>query len=166
MTHPYPPHHPDLPYRGKHSYFLTFATDGRRPRFVDRDIVGLVWRQIVRAAEQCRVEITAYCFMPDHLHMVVRGREAAADCKAFIKSAKQLSGYYFAQERGSRLWQRYCFERVLRDDLECALTIGYVVSNPVRSGLADHPSGYPFVGSQRYALSELLEICEYRDGWS
>ncbi|HXW05134.1 MAG TPA: transposase [Vicinamibacterales bacterium] len=166
MTHPYPPHHPRLPYLGRHHYFLTFVTDARRPVFLTADTVDLVWRQIANAAARHRMEITAYCFMPDHLHLTVNGLHEASDCKAFIKAAKQYSGYHFGLNHRCRLWQRYCFERVLRDARECALAIGYIVANPVRSGLVEHPSEYPHLGSQRYQLHELLEICEYRDGWS
>ncbi|MEO8077784.1 MAG: transposase [Acidobacteriota bacterium] len=75
MSHPYPPHHPRLPYTGKHNYFLTFCTEGRAPVFTEHDAVELVLAQILRAARKCAFEITAYCFMPDHLHLLVRGTD-------------------------------------------------------------------------------------------
>ena len=63
----------------------------------------------------------------------------------------------------TRLFERYCFERVIRDDLELALTIGYVITNPVAAGLAVHPSDYEHQGSECYSMDELLQICEYRE---
>ena len=45
--------------------------------------------------------------------------------------------------------------------MELALTIRYVIANPVRAGLVSHPSEYPYLGSFRYSIQELLEICEY-----
>ena len=99
--------------------------------------------------------------MPDHLHLIVAGREDTSDVRRFIKLAKQYSGYYFKQLYGVQLWQRYGYERVIRDDVELALTIGYLLGNPVTAGLAGHPSKYPYIGSERYTMEELLAICEY-----
>jgi hypothetical protein len=52
---------------------------------------------------------------------------------------------------------------VIRDDQELAMTVRYIVANPVRAGLVEHPSAYPFLGSQRYAVTELLQWCEYSE---
>jgi putative transposase len=165
MAYPYPPHHPALPYTGKQYYFLTFCTDRKRKLFTEPEAVNLVEMQFVRAASERRFEITAYCFMPDHVHVLVHGLGDNSDCKAFIKSAKQYSGFYFKKSHQQQLWQRYGFERVIRDDSELAFTIGYIVANPVRAGLVEHPFNYPHLGSQRYTVPELLEICDYDKAW-
>ena len=161
MAHPYPAHHSRLPYAGRHHYFLTFCTDQRSRVFVEEPRVTLVRAQILRAAREERFEISAYCFMPDHLHLIATGLDEPSDAKTFIKRSKQYSGYYFKREYGARLWQRYGYERVIRDDDELALTAGYIVGNPVRAGLVGDPSEYPFLGSERYTLRELLMMCEY-----
>jgi REP element-mobilizing transposase RayT len=99
--------------------------------------------------------------LPDHVHLIPQGRDEQADCLAFIKEAKQLAGYHYRAAFGRRLWQRYGFERVLRNDLEVASTIGYIIANPVRAGLVAHPSAYPYLGSTCYSVEELLAISEY-----
>jgi len=162
MAYPYPPHHPDLPYVGKQHYFLTFSTDHRSTLFTTSGAVDVALSQFLRAAREQHFEMTAYCFMPDHAHVLVRGLTERSDAKAFIKAAKQYSGYYFKQKYGRRLWQRYGFERVVRDDVELAFVIRYIVGNPVRAGLVDDPTAYPFLGSERYSVIELMEIGEYR----
>ena len=161
MTHPYPPHDKRLPYLGKHHYFLTFCTNQRSAVFVEEACVALVRTQILRAACEERFEMTAYCFMPDHAHLIIGGRDESSDARNFIKLAKQHSGYYFKQQHGVQLWQRYGYERVIRDDAEIALTIGYILNNPVCAGLVGHPADYPYIGSERYTVEELLAICEY-----
>ena len=165
MGYPYPPHHHALSYTGKQAYFLTFCTHERRPLFTNPEAVSLVGMQFLRAAGERQFEMTAYCFMPDHVHMLVHGLDDSSDCKGFIKSAKQYSGFHFKRCHLQQLWQRYGFERVMRDEGEVAFTVGYIVANPVRAGLVEHPSNYPHLGSQRYTVSELLEICEYDKGW-
>ena len=121
----------------------------------------LVLQQNLRAGAEEGFSILTYCFMPDHLHLIVQGLGDDSDCKAYIKAAKQFSGYYFKRAIGRRLWQRYGHERVIRDDMERALTIRYLLANPVKAGLVDHPAEYPFLGSQKYTIDELLQMCEY-----
>ncbi len=163
MPHPYPPRLPGFSYVGRYSYSLEFTTDGRQPILVDAAVVDLVLQQILRAASQYAFTVSAYCFMPDHVHLVVDASRDDSDCKAFIKAAKQFSGYYYSQAYGRRLWQRYGHERVVRDETERALTIRYVVANPVKAGLTRHPGEYPFLGSQRYTVEELLQVCDYSE---
>jgi len=101
--------------------------------------------------------------MPDHLHLIVEGDRDDSDGKALVKAAKQYSAYHFKQANGYRLWERYGHDRVIRDDMELAMTVRYLVANPVRAGLVKHPGQYPFLGSGRYTVVELLEWCEYPD---
>jgi len=58
------------------SIFLTFCTYQRHRSFIDGDKVEVVSTQIRRAAAQERFALTAYCYMPDHLHLLAEGRVA------------------------------------------------------------------------------------------
>jgi len=100
--------------------------------------------------------MVAYCFMPDHLHLLVEAQSQNSDCRAFIRRAKQLAGFQYARSVGGRLWQRYGFERVLRDDEGTLIVARYIVENPVRAGLAESSESYPFSGSEVYALGDIL----------
>jgi len=161
MAHPYPAHHDKLPYVGRHHYFLTFGTNRKEPLFAEPAKVELVRAQFLRAGSEVQFALTAYCFMPDHVHLIATGLAEDADVKKFIARAKQYSGFYFNRKFGISLWQRYGFDRVIRDDMELACTIGYIVANPVRAGLVSHPLQYAYLGSTRFEVPELLEMCEY-----
>lgn len=156
MPHPYPPHHPKISYVGRERYFLTFCTHERATHFTAAASVNLVLQQILRASAEQAFEITAYCFMPDHLHLLVAGVREDSDLRTFISRAKQYSGYYFKQQNETRLWQRYSYEHTLREDIERAATIRYILDNPLRAGLACDPAAYPFLGSSRYTVAELV----------
>jgi len=71
------PGHPkplrNFDYIGAHRYFLTWCCFGRHTLFGDPQVVANAVTQILRACEPCGMEIIAYCFMPDHLHMLVEG---------------------------------------------------------------------------------------------
>jgi putative transposase len=159
-----PGHLESFDYIGVYRYFLTFCTDARTPVFASADRVDLVLRQFLRSASDEAMAILAYCFMPDHLHVLAEGRSECADCRAFIKRAKQYSGFYYKQAFRRRLWQRYGFERVLRDD-EATLSVArYILENPVRARLVTRAEDYPFTGSEVYTVAEILAAVQM-DGW-
>ncbi len=117
----------------------------------------LVLSQILRAAAEEHVAVIAYCFMPDHVHLLIEGRAASSDCRRFIARAKQFSAFHYARTFGGRLWQRYGFERTLRDDERTTVVARYILENPVRAGLARTPEAYPYLGSKVYPIEILLD---------
>ena len=163
MPHFYPKHLPDFPYVGKHSYALEFTTENRALLLKEDAAIDLVVEQFLRAATERGFAIVTYCLMPDHAHLVVDGERDDSDCLSFIKLAKQYAAYYYKQSFGRRLWQRYGYERFIRDDMERALTIRYLLANPVKAGLVRDPREYHGLGSQRYTVDQLMLMSEYSE---
>jgi len=95
--------------------------------------------------------------MPNHVHLLIEGVTDGSDLRMLIRAAKQYSGYYFKQEYRQKLWQRYGYEHVFRDDMERATTLRYILDNPVASGLVKKPEEYRFIGSDCYTVAELLQ---------
>ena len=155
-----PGHLPAFDYIGLHRYFLTFCTNQRQPIFRDSTRVDLVKSHILQTAADESFAILAYCFMPDHLHLLVEGQADAADCKRLITRAKQFSGFYYSKTFGARLWQRYGFERVLRDDEATLVVARYILENPVRAGLVVSPEDYAFSGSEKFTVEEILSAAQ------
>jgi putative transposase len=144
-------------YIGRHRYFLTFCTFARHRHFTIGERVDMVRSQILRAAAQEDMAVIADCYMPDHLHLLIDGQAIASDGRRFIALAKQLSGYHFQKQVGERLWQRYGYERVLRDE-EASLSVArYIFENPVRAGLVEKIADYRFSGSSVYTVEQILE---------
>ena len=147
---------PTFSYTGRHRYFLTFCTHDRAPLFVLPEHVQVVLEQIVRVAEEQQFAIPAYCFMPDHVHIVNEGLDECANLKSFVKLAKQCSGFHFRRRFGATLWQRYLYEHVVRDDETTEAIVAYVVENPLRARLVKRIEDYPFVGSCTMTRSDLF----------
>jgi len=82
--------------------------------------------------------------MPDHLHLVVTAKRSDSDLRQFIVRAKQSAGFYFKKAMQKNLWQRYGYERVLRNEEEKTAFIRYVIENPLRAKLVQSPVDYPF----------------------
>jgi putative transposase len=152
-------------YLGPHQYFLTFCTHQRRRLFVSPDRVAVVRTQIERAALEQRVAITAFCFMPDHAHLLVEGQAEDSDCRRFIARAKQFSGYYYRAAFREPLWQRYGYERTLRSGENAVSVARYILENPVRAGLVERIDEYPFAGSGVYSIEQLLEAVQLQGDW-
>jgi putative transposase len=100
--------------------------------------------------------------MPDHVHLLVEGTLTAGNLSDFVKDAKQRSGYHGRRFCGVRVWQPGYFERVLRDSETTHELIAYIVENPVRAQLVGDPGDYPFIGSSRYTVEQLLEFVQVR----
>lgn len=140
---------------GRHRYLLTFRTNKRAHVFVALDAVTLVYEQFRRAAIENGFAVVAYCFMPDHVHLLIEGTRETADCLRFVSRAKQYAGYHHARAFGGRrLWQRHSYERQLRQDEDVRTIARYVVSNPVRAGLVARIEDYPFVGSDVFVVRD------------
>jgi putative transposase len=136
---------------------LRFCTESRRPIFTDARAVELVLKHFLQQAGEQGFAILAYCFMPDHVHLLIQGLRADSDCKRFISRAKQFSGFYYKQRHKRQLWQRYGYERVVRDDEATIDVARYILANPLRAGLVKDVREYRFTGSSVVTIGELIE---------
>ena len=144
-------------YRGEHRYFLTFCTCWRRPLFTAPERVDLARTQILRAAADEQFALIAYCFMPDHLHLLAVGCQPTSDCRRFVTRAKQFSGYHYQRVFNERLWQRYGYEHVLRASEDIFSVARYILENPLRAGLVRSVQEYPYLGSTLYPIATILD---------
>ena len=116
--------------------------------------------QFRESARVFAFEITAYCFMPDHAHILCVASSDASDLVSFVADAKQQSAYRFSKTVGGRLWQKGFYDHVLRDDQQMLAVVRYIVANPVRDGLTNATGEYPFCGSDAYTMQEIAECQE------
>ncbi|HYN09955.1 MAG TPA: transposase [Vicinamibacterales bacterium] len=152
-----PPRLGSADYLGQQSFFLTICCYRRRVIFVRPDIVEIVLQQFVLAANARDVALTAYCFMPDHVHALVAALAEHSDFTKFVSLSKQRSGYHFKRVQHTCLWQEGPFDRVLRSDEPEMTVIRYIVSNPIRARIVQTPQEYLFWGSQVDTRDEILE---------
>jgi len=132
-------------YAGGYAYFLTMVTRARRPAFTDALTVDRARGALRRSLEKHGFDVLAYCFMPDHLHLLVTGSPGAS-LKEFVRHFKQASSFEYKHRCGSELWQISYYDRVLRPDESLSSFAAYIWANPVKGGLAEEPRGYPFSG--------------------
>ena len=150
----------EFDYVGLQAYFFTICTANRREAFRDAAVVARAQEQFLRTAEAYGFEITAYCFMPDHLHGLVTATRDDSDFRKFVAMFKQRAGFNHQRETGAKLWQENYYEHVLRSEEALASVVGYVLGNPLRAGLVLRCEDYPFMGSSRYTVEMLGDFIQ------
>ena len=134
-------------YRGYYRYFITIRSHNFKHHLVNDEIVSKLIEILKSTAEQKSFLVWAYCFMPDHVHLLIEGKNSNADMKDFVALFKQTTAYWFKGIYGRRLWGANYYEHVLRNDEATKAVAQYIIQNPVRKGLVEDCGNYPYSGS-------------------
>jgi putative transposase len=135
-------------YKGSDAYFVTAATWQRRPAFLSKEIVEHCLLILRECAKQHSMRVLAYCFMPDHLHLLLVS-EGTAPLVDFMRAFKHRSGYHCKKLLGwdGSFWQKSYYDHVVRSEERLETVAAYVWANPVRAGLVEDAEDYAFSGS-------------------
>ena len=144
-------------YIGRCRIFITMCTFRRSDVFIGNANVDRVRTELLRTAEAYRVDIVAYCFMPDHLHVLVEGNADDSDLLKWTKMFRQRAGRSYRATQNQRLWQEGYVDKFLRNEEATMDVARYIVGNPLRAGLCDDLRSFPYVGSSRYTIAELID---------
>ena len=87
----------EFDYSGFHSYFITICTANKQPYFIEGNVVKEIIIELGNEANSFGFQVYSYCFMPDHLHLLLIGKENSKLIE-FIKAFKQKTGYLFKQK--------------------------------------------------------------------
>ncbi len=122
----------------------------RRRVFLDRqDARTFLW-QLSTSVAALELDVHAFCLMPNHYHLVVGCRR-----EALSRAMHRINGVYAAifnakYGRSGHLWgDRFALWQI-RDDDHLRASCDYVLANPVRAGLCEHVTDWPWSG-RRYA---------------
>lgn len=137
----------DFDYIGTHAYFITIRTKERTAHFREAEVVSRLAFFSLETAKSEGFDVLAYCFMPDHLHLLVQGIDKNSDLKKFIGLFKQKSGYWFKKNYNDNLWHISYYDHVLRKEESLEGVARYILENPVRKGFVSDYRDYPFTWS-------------------
>ena len=171
-------------YKGHCRYFITICTHDKVQLFRDNILVEQLIKALRDKSDVFGFKVWAFCFMPDHLHLLLEGKSTDSDLRRFISSFKQYTGYHFkkkvaqgvspeglkpcatvSNKKGvvqgfspapSRLWQASYYDHVLRKEEDIMDVARYILNNPVRKGLATHFMEYKHTGSFELDIEELF----------
>jgi len=146
----------DFNYKGCYRYFITLCTHNKMPIFKDNASVRLLIDILRDKSVSFGFKVWAYCFMPNHLHLLIEGKDSNSDMKRFVSAYKQYTGFYYKKKNCLSLWQTNFYEHVLRKEEDIKDVAYYIFSNPVRKGLVDDYRQYEFLGSFEFDVMHLL----------
>jgi len=143
-------------YKGLYRYFITICTFNKEQIFKDNPSIVTWLIDILREQSRTfRFKIWAYCFMPDHIHLLLEGDDVNSDLRKFISSFKQLSSFYYKARAGKQLWQINYHDHVLRREEDNINVAYYIFNNPVRKGIVDDFKQYKYIGSFEFNIAKL-----------
>jgi putative transposase len=145
-------------YRGRFRIFITCCTKQRHLAFSETAACEFLLTQLQAQAKAGDFEILAYCWMPDHVHLLLGGVAADSDLQALMRGWKQSTGYWYRGQTGRALWQGNYWDYLLRDPDDSLRIVHYIISDPVRSGIVERLEQYAWWGSDRWTREELVAI--------
>ncbi len=98
------------------------------------------------------VPVYAYCFMPDHLHLLI-GPSQESSIMDFLRDFKSLcTRAAWEQGHVGRVWQPRFYDHFLRGEEDLRRVVEYLLGNPVRKGMVAEWRDYPYCGSLVFDL--------------
>jgi len=134
-------------YRGMHRYLITLPTFRQAAVFTAKEPVMQVLDLLHDSCLKSHFDTYAYCFLPDKLVMIVRGKEDSSDMKAFLALFRAASSEALRSALGHPLWKKTYMERVLRKTEDNKKIAEEVFQLPVKAGLVAAAAEYQFQGS-------------------
>ena len=89
-----------------------------------------------------RVEIRAYCLMPNHVHLIAVPGEKESLARAIGEAHRRYTRYVNFREGWRGYLRQGRFASCVLDQRHLIAAARYVELNPVRAGLAEHPEIY------------------------
>jgi len=169
-------------YQGQRIYHITICTFQSKRLFIDDEIVNTHLAALKSCAEKYHFEVLAYCYMPDHVHLLLASRDnnesdEDGNLKAsatyhnvaetfrspliikVIRAYKQLTGFAYKRVFGQPLWQKSYYDHILRKEEDIIRNIRYLLENPVRKDLVKEFYKYPYSGSLKWGR-EIFNMVE------
>jgi putative transposase len=139
--------------------FVTAVTKHRVRFFERKDIAKMAIGVLLERAERDDVPVYAFCFMPDHMHLVI-GASPSCGIARFMRELKSFVA------RGSwplgvhrTVWQRSYYDTIERTpEDELWGDVRYTFKNPVEDKLVESWADYPYSGSNMFSALQVEEI--------
>ena len=123
-------------------YFVTFNAH-QRGKIVANPEVHERFKAFARIGESRGIAVGRYVFMPDHVHLFVRGNLDFV-LTQWVRLLKRELSKAIAVDRPH--WQDGFFDHLIRNSESYSQKWEYVRENPVRAGLVSEVERWPYQG--------------------
>lgn len=117
-----------------------YLDNNSRIDFLKRENIAQIVMNSLFFHEKVDYDLIAFTIMPNHVHLVVRYKNAEKPFYEIMKSIKLYSARHANALLGRRgaFWQPESYDHVIRDDREFQNVIKYVLNNLVKAKLVEH----------------------------
>lgn len=143
-------------YRGEIAISFTLCIKGRVSAFTRKAVVDPLIDILANSASRESCQVPVYCYMPEHQHLILLGTEPHSDIWKALCEYKQRSGFWLSLNLPGIRWQKDFHDHIMRARDDLAGHVRYILENPVRKELVSNWQEYPFSGSLRCTLDEVL----------
>ncbi|MCC7258152.1 MAG: transposase [Gammaproteobacteria bacterium] len=131
-------------------YHVTLRGNHRRPIFFadeDRDLLDTV---VGDAAERLAARIHAYCWMTNHLHLLVQVADAPLGCLMLRIASRYAHRIQAPLATTGHLFERRYHAVLVDADCHLLAIVRYIHLNPVRAGTVTDPADYRWSSHRAY----------------
>ena len=155
------------------TYFFTVVTHHRQPFLTNDRFRGILRTVIETTRIQHPFIINAWVLLPDHLHYIwtlpdndcdfsrrwgmIKAR-FSKQAKPFLQANKWLTTSK-QKHRETTIWQRRFWEHQIRDEKDYQNHMDYIHYNPVKHGIVEHVSDWPYSTFHRYVQHGIYPRC-------
>jgi putative transposase len=154
------------------TYFFTVNTHNRQKILIGDDARNALREGIENARIAFPFHIVAWVLLPDHLHCIWTLPEGdAAFSKRWGMIKRHVSQHYVPRVNGDMqnsesrnkrnetgFWQRRYWEHQIRNEADLTRHIDYIHWNPMKHGLVDKVSDWPYSTFHRYVAKGLYPM--------
>lgn len=141
-------------YIGRTAAF-TLCIDNRNIVFTNDEVFQAMLRCLRAAAEKHHCLFPAFCFMPDHAHILVRAGDDMANTLDGLDKFKLQSGIWLYNHRYPK-WQYGSWDDMVGSSRSWKDHARYILMNPVRAGLVESYADYPYLGNLHGDIGDLF----------
>ena len=114
-----------------------------------------MWRCLRVAAPHYGVDVNAYVFMGNHIHLMLTPAGERSIQQMMQWTERKYSAYFNRRyRRVGTLWEGRYKSSVIEDESYFLTCHRYLDLNPVRAGMVAHPSEYAWSSFRHYAYGE------------
>jgi putative transposase len=153
-------------------HHVTQRGNRRQNTFFSREDYDAYRSTLARQCQEEGLEIWAYCFMPNHIHLIA----VPPDEKTLAKVLSRVHQRYTNRINKREGWKGFLwqgrFASFPMDEVHAIRAARYIELNPVRAGMLESPGAYPWSSAPAHlsgrddGLVKVAPILDMVDDWS
>ena len=128
----------------------------RKPFFVGDYPAPKFATVLCEECEKRDCDVLIACYMPDHLHAMIRGRSADGDALETFYRFKLRTGVMLDRFDRPTAWQKDFYNHIVRTSGDWRGQAKYICLNPLRAGIVEDAYDYAHLYSSRGETREVL----------